>query len=319
MLRYIVKRIMAAAPLLCLVCVLCFTLIQLAPFDAIDMLARPDMSAEVIEAIKVREGLDKPGYLQFFHWLKRMVSGDLGYSIVNHQSVALGLASRLPNTLVLVLPSYAFAVSLAVILGLIAGSSEGSRLDKFIDGFCSIGMATPTFWIGLILIYICSYRLNLFPVLGMYTVGMEPNLADALRHLTLPWITLIIAFLPDMVRYVRSSAIGQWREDYVMVQKAFGASKKEILFRHVIKNVLLPVITLVGMSLPMLITGAFITESIFSWPGVGVYFLTAIQAFDYPIVMAITLFSSIMVILGNLLADICYGLADPRIKTVRSN
>jgi peptide/nickel transport system permease protein len=300
-----------------IICVLCFALIQIAPFDAIDMLTRPDMPPEMVQALKVRYGLDQPAHIQFVSWLRRMFTGDLGYSLVNHQSVAFGLSSRLPNTILLVLPSYTIAIILSVVLGLLAGMNQGGKLDRITDALCSVGMATPTFWIGMILLYIFAYALNLLPVLGMHTLGQEANLTDLLRHMILPCTTLISAFLPDTIRYVRSSVISQYQENYVMVQRAFGSSKLQILFGHVMKNVLLPVITLVGMSLPMLVTGAFITESIFSWPGVGTYFLTAIQGFDYPVIMVVLLFSSIMVILGNLLADIGYCLVDPRIKSIR--
>jgi peptide/nickel transport system permease protein len=300
-----------------IICVLCFALIQIAPFDAIDMLTRPDMPPEMVQALKARYGLDEPAHIQFLSWLRRMAAGDLGYSLVNHQSVAFGLSSRLPNTILLVLPSYTIAVILSVVLGLLAGMNRGGKLDRIVDGLCSVGMATPTFWIGMILLYIFAYTLNLLPVLGMHTLGREASPEDLLRHMILPCTTLISAFLPETIRYVRSSAISQYQENYVMVQQAFGSSRLQILFGHVMKNVLLPVITLVGMSLPMLVTGAFITESIFSWPGVGTYFLTAIQGFDYPVIMVVLLFSSIMVILGNLLADICYCLVDPRIKSLR--
>jgi peptide/nickel transport system permease protein len=300
--------------MLLVISVLCFALIQLAPFDAIDMIARPDMAPEVKQALRVRAGLDKSPPVQFISWLRRMVSGDLGYSLVNHQSVAQALAARLPNTVLLVLPSYTLAVFISIVLGLLAGANHNTKIDRLIDGICSVGMATPTFWIGMILLYIFAYALNLLPVLGMHTLGRENNFTDLMRHMILPCTVLTTALIPETTRYVRSGAIGQYREDYVMVQQAFGSGKGMILFKHVMKNVLLPVITLVGMSLPMLVTGAFITESLFSWPGVGTYFFGAIQGFDYPVVMVVLLFSSSMVILGNLLADICYCLVDPRIK-----
>jgi peptide/nickel transport system permease protein len=314
LLRYIAKRTAQAVPMVFIICALCFALIQIAPFDAIDMLTRPDMPPEMVQALKVRYGLDQPAYIQFLSWLRRMFTGDLGYSIVNHQSVALGLASRLPNTILLVLPSYTIALILSLALGLLSGMKAGGKLDKIIDGLCSIGMAVPAFWTGMILLYIFAYALNLLPVLGMHSPGRTAALPDLLRHIILPWATLISAFLPETARYIRSAAISQYKENYVTVQRAFGNGEMRILFGHVMRNVTLPVITLAGMSLPMLITGAFITESIFSWPGVGTYFLNAIQGFDYPVIMAVLLFSSILVILGNLLADLCYCLADPRIK-----
>ena len=315
--RYIMKRILQAIPLLIVISIICFALIQLAPFDVIDTIATPDMAPEVKEALKIKYGLDQPAYVQYLNWIRRMVTGNLGYSIVTHQSVAFDLAARIPNTILLILPSYLLALLISIVLGLVAGSKRGGRADRIIDTFCSIGMATPTFWIAMMLVYIFGYRLGIFPILGMHTLGQDKNLPDLLMHLILPTIVLTIGDLPGTVRFVRSSTISQYTEDYVMVQKAFGAGRAEILFRHVIKNVLLPVITLVGMSLPRLITGAFITESIFSWPGVGTYFITAIRSFDYPVIMSVMFFSSVMVILGNLLADICYCLVDPRIQAMR--
>lgn len=317
MLRYIVKRILQAIPMLLIVCIICFALIQLAPYDAIDTFVTPDMPVEVVAALKARYGLDQPPHIQFIRWIEGVLQGNLGFSLVNHQSVADDLAARLPNTLLLVLPSYTLAVLLSIVLGLVAGSRRGSRADKLIDTLCSLGLATPTFWIAMMLLYVLAYRMDLLPVLGMYTLGQEKQVSDLIRHMILPCTVLTIAFLPETIRYVRSSTISQYKEDYVTVQKAFGAGRAHILFAHVMKNVLFPVITLVGMSLPQLVTGAFITESIFSWPGVGTYFVTAIKGFDYPVIMAVMLLSSCMVILGNLLSDILYSLVDPRIKTMR--
>jgi len=314
MLKYIAKRILQAVPIIFAITVVCFALIQAAPFDAIDMLTRPDMPVEMVAALKAHAGLDKSPIEQYFAWLVRVLHGDFGYSIVNHESVSATLAARLPNTIILVLPAYLLSLFLSIVLGLTAGANYSSPVDKLIDGICAVGMATPTFWVGMLLLYFFSYALNLLPVLGMYTMGQAETTGDLLRHLILPCTVLTLGFLPDNTRYIRSGTISQFREDYVMVQRAFGAGKAEILRRHVLKNVLLPVITLVGMSLPMLVTGAFITEALFSWPGVGTYFFTAIKGFDYPAVMAVLLMSSTMVITGNLLADILCCIVDPRIS-----
>ncbi len=317
MLRYAFRRILQALPMVFIIAVICFALIQLAPYDAIDTLTTPDMAPEVIEAIKARSGLDQPAHIQFWNWLNRMASGDLGYSLINHQSVSSDLAARLPNTVILVLPSYLLALIISIFLGLLAGANRGKRVDRAIDTLCAVGMSTPTFFVGMILLYIFAYQFRLLPVLGMYTLGAPHTFSNLLEHMILPCAVLTFGFLPDTIRFVRSSTISQMKEDYVMVQKAFGATKWQVLLRHVLKNALMPIITLVGMSLPMLITGAFITESIFSWPGVGTYFLQAIKSFDYPVTMVILLFSSITVILGNLLADLSYSLVDPRIKAMR--
>jgi peptide/nickel transport system permease protein len=317
MLRYILKRIAQAIPLLLVISVLCFSLLQLAPYDAIDTFVRPDMPAETVAALKARYGLDQPAHVQYWRWLTSVLKGDFGFSLVTHQSVSSDIAARLPNTVLLVLPSYSLAVIIAIVLGLVAGSNRGGRADRLIDAICSVGLATPTFWIAMIFLYVFAYKLNLLPVLGMHTLGKENDLGDLIAHMILPCSVLTLSFLPETIRYVRSSTISQYKEDYVMVQQAFGASRAHILFKHVIKNVLFPVITLVAIALPTMVTGAFITESIFSWPGVGTYFLTAIKGFDYPIILAVLLMSSSMVILGNLLSDILYCLVDPRIKAMR--
>ena len=186
-----------------------------------------------------------------------------------------------------------------------------------IDGLCSVGISMPTFWFAMILMYFLGYKFKIFPIMGMHTIGLEHSIADYFRHFAMPYIVLTIGFLPDLTRYVRGSTIGQLKEDYVIVQQAFGAKKAEILLKHVGKNVLIPLITKLGMALPMLVTGAVITETIFSWPGIGPYFVKAIQAMDYPIVMSVLVLSGTLVILGNLLSDILYCLVDPRIKSMK--
>ncbi len=316
MIKYIIKRTLAAIPLIILISMLTFALIQLAPYDAIDTITTPEMTPAQIEARKAEFGLDQPVYMQYFIWVKNTLSGDFGYSIVTHSDIGKALSERLPATMILVLPAYTIALIISIFLGLFSGYYKGGKVDKLVEFLCSIIIAMPSFWVALLTIYFFSLKLKLFPSLGMYTVGQEENLKDLLHHMVLPCSTLVLAFLPQMVKYVRSSTIGQLSEDYVMVQKTYGATDSEILFRHVLKNALLPLVTLVGMSLPMLVTGAFITETIFAWPGVGPYFLAAINSFDYPIILTILVMSSSLVILGNLLADVVYRLIDTRIKDI---
>ncbi len=317
MLKYIGKRLLKAIPLLILITIICFILINLAPYDVVDALTRPDMTREEINLIREAYGLNDPIYIQYIRWVNNILHGNFGYSILSHTSIKYDLIVRIPNTIKLVLPSYATAYILAIILGLIAGSNRGKWQDKLIDTLCSIGIATPTFWFAMLLIYVFGYRLKLFPILGMHTAGQEKSFIDFLRHFILPYLVLILAFLPDLTRFVRASTIGQLKEDYVVVQKAFGARSTEILFKHIAKNVLIPLVTKLGMALPLLITGAVITETVFSWPGIGNYFVKAVQALDYPIVMAVLIISGSMVILGNLLSDILYCLIDPRIKSIQ--
>lgn len=314
MAKYIIKRILVAIPMVIIITVLCFALMNMAPYDAIDAMTTPNMPPETVALIKAKYGYDQPVYVQYLRWVDGMVNGNFGYSIVTHQSIAADLAVRIPNTIKLILPAYLLAYLLAIVLGLLAGSHKNKWVDKLIDGLCSIGIALPTFWVAMLLMYFLGYRLKLLPIVGMHTIGQEGSVIDFLRHFLMPFAALFLGFIPDATCYVRSSTMTQYSEDYVMVQQAFGASKAEIMFKHVCKNVLLPIITKFGMALPMLVTGAIITETIFGWPGVGPYFVKAIQGMDYPIVMVILVLSSTLVILGNLLSDILYCLTDPRIK-----
>lgn len=314
MAKYIIKRILAAIPMVLIITVICFTLMNLAPYDAIDAMTSPKMPPETVALIKAKYGYDQPVYIQYLRWVDGMLNGNFGYSIVTHQSISTDLAVRLPNTIKLILPAYLLSYVLAIVLGLLAGSHKNRWVDKLIDGLSAVGIALPTFWVAMLLIYFLGYRLKLLPIVGMHTIGKEGSVGDFFKHFIMPFSALFFSFLPDAVRYVRSSTITQYSEDYVMVQQAFGASKAEIMFKHVCKNVLLPIITKLGMALPMLVTGAIITETIFGWPGVGPYFVKAIQGMDYPIVMVILVLSSVLVILGNLLSDILYCLTDPRIK-----
>lgn len=312
--QYILKRILQAIPLLLVISFLVFSLIHLAPYDVIDSMTTPNMSQAQIDLLRERYGLNEPFLVQYFVWLKNILKGDLGYSLVTQKSIAQEMLIRIPNTIRLVLPAYVTALVLAITLGLLAGANKGKFLDRFIDGIASIGIAVPTFWFAMILIYFFGYRLNWFSIIGMYTVGKEGDVADYFNHFILPYVTLTVAFFPELTRYIRSSTMQQISEDYVTVQRAFHASKWQIFSRHISRNVLIPIVTQMGLALPMLVTGAIITETIFAWPGVGPYLMSATKSLDYPVIMAMMLLSATLVILGNLLSDVLYSIVDPRIR-----
>ena len=316
MLKYLIKRILQAVPLLLLITILCFALIDLAPYDAIDARITDKMTPAQIAQLKEEAGLNDPMPVQYLRWLGGLLKGDLGMSLINHTDIATDLKEKIPNTIKLVLPSYATAYLLAIGLGLIAGRYKNSWLDKIINSLASIGLAVPTFFVALLFIYYFGLKLDLFPVMGMHSLG-EDSFEDFLHHFVMPYAVLVIGFLPDLTRYVRSSTITQFEEDYVTVQKAFGSGSGTILLRHVSKNVLLPMITKLGLALPMLVTGAVITETVFAWPGIGVYFTTAIRNLDYPVVMAVLVLSGSLVILGNLISDVLCATIDPRIRAGR--
>jgi peptide/nickel transport system permease protein len=300
--------------MLLIVSFIVFSLIQLAPYDAIDSITTPNMSSETVELLRQKHGLDQPFLVQYMMWLKEILQGNFGYSLVSQQSIGQELLIRIPNTIKLILPAYLTALILSIALGLVAGANKGKFVDKLIDGICSVGISMPTFWFAMLLIYLLGYKLDLLPIIGMHTVGQEDSFVDFLQHFIMPYLVLVVAFFPDLTRYVRSSTLLQLSEDYVMVQKSFGATKREIFFKHVSKNVLLPIVTQLGLALPMLVTGAIITESIFGWPGIGPYLMSATKALDFPVIMAVMLLSATLVILGNLLSDVLYTVVDPRIS-----
>ncbi|WP_455485739.1 ABC transporter permease [Gemella sp.] len=314
MIRYILKRILQAVPLLLVISFIVFTLIHLAPYDAIDAQITSNMSQEEINILREQSGLNKPFSIQYVDWLGQILSGNFGHSLVTHNSVGEEILAKIPNTISLVLPAYVTALVIAIVLGLLAAANKGKWQDKLIDAVASLGIATPSFWIAMIFIYVLGYQLNLFPIIGMHTIGKEGDFGDFLSHFIMPYLTLTIVFFAELTRYVRSSALSQTNEEYVVVQQAFQATKTQIFTRHIIKNVLIPVITQVGMSLPMLVTGAIITETVFSWPGIGPYITQATRALDYPIIMAVMLLSATLVIVGNLISDILYSIVDPRIR-----
>ena len=314
MIRYILKRILQVVPLLLVISFIVFTLIHLAPYDAIDAQITSNMSQEEINILREQSGLNKPFLIQYVDWLGQILSGNFGHSLVTHNSVGEEILAKIPNTISLVLPAYITALVIAIVLGLLAAANKGKWQDKLIDAVASLGIATPSFWIAMIFIYVLGYQLNLFPIIGMHTIGKEGDFGDFLSHFVMPYLTLTIVFFAELTRYVRSSALSQTNEEYVVVQQAFQATKTQVFTRHIIKNVLIPVITQVGMSLPMLVTGAIITETVFSWPGIGPYITQATRALDYPIIMAVMLLSATLVIVGNLISDILYSIVDPRIR-----
>lgn len=311
LIKKILARFLQAVPLLLIISFLVFGMIHLAPYDVADSIIKPNMSARTVSALRAKFGLDQPFLTQYFLWLKNFISGDMGHSIINQQDIASALAQRIPNTISLVLPSYITSVILAIWLGLVAGLKRNSWVGKFIDTLTSVGLATPSFWIALLLIFFFGYYLNWFPLFG---IGNWNNPLSFLQHLIMPYLTLVFVFFPELSRYVQTKTILEYKKDYVTVQRAFGASEHEILFHHILRNVLLPIVTQIGSAFPLLVTGALITETVFSWPGVGTYLMNASVRLDYPVILAVMFLSAVLVIIGNLFADILYYVVDPRIR-----
>lgn len=310
----IIKRLLNMIPMLFFITIISFILMHLAPGDPLQAYISPDMNVEDIERIRESLGLNDPIIVQYFKWLFNTIQGNLGYSMVNSKPVLDLILERLGPTILLSGSALIISIMISIPVGLISGYKKNSIIDKILNVVSYIGISIPSFWFAMMLIYVFSIKLNIFPSVGMRTIGVDTTL-DLINHLILPVTVLSFYNLSVYIRYIRSSTIEQLKQDYVTTQYAYGASTKDILFKHVLKNTLLPVITIFGMSLPSIFTGAFITETIFGWPGMGQLGVNAIFGYDYPVVMGITLFSSAMLIIGNLIADILYAMVDPRIKS----
>ena len=315
--KLIVKRILQAIPLLIVISIISFLLIKLAPGDPLQAFITPKMSTADIERIRQNLGLDKPIYLQYFYWIKNIFKGDFGYSLTNYRPVLDLILERIPATLGLMGASLLVSLVLGIPLGLLSATYKNKFIDNIITFFSYIGISIPSFWFAMILIYVLSLKLHLLPSIGMHTVGVEDSIFDVIKHGIMPCIVLSSQTLAVITRYIRSSTISQLEEDYVLVAYSKGLNKRQVIFKHVLRNAILPVITILGMSLPDLVSGAFITETVFGWPGMGRLGISSIMSYDYSVIMAITMFSSFLLILGNLLADVLYGVADPRIREVR--
>lgn len=311
------RRLLQLFPMLLFISLVSFLLVKLAPGDPVQAYITPRMSPDDIERIRQSMGLDKPLPVQYLLWLKNLLQGDLGYSLIYHRPVLTMIAERIPATLGLMGVSLLLAILLAIPLGLLAGAFKHRWLDHALNMFAYVGISVPIFWFGILLITVFSVQLNWLPSMGMRTIGVEDAWLDVVRHGILPCISLTFYNLSSYVRYIRSNTISQLSADYVQTQLAYGATRSTILFRHVLKNVLLPVITLFGLSFGELVVGAYVTESVFSWPGMGLLGIQAITSLDYPLIMAIILLSALMLMVGNLLADLLYRVADPRIKALR--
>ncbi|HFL2490712.1 TPA: ABC transporter permease [Clostridioides difficile] len=314
MLKLILNRVKVLIPMLILISILSFGLLELAPGDPADAYINPLMSSQDIENIRVNMGLDKPVYIRYLNWLKNTLSGNLGISYINHMPVTEQIMEKMGNTFILMGTSLIFSILVAIPLGIFLAVNKNSITSKVSSIFNYIGVSIPSFWIGMILISIFSVKLNIFPSGGMHTIGND-SIGDLVKHLVLPVITLGLYNTAIFTNYVEASVNEQLKKQYVITARAKGLSEKVILFKHVLKNSLTSLVTILGMSIQKLVTGAFVTEVVFSWPGMGRLMIDSIFSRDYTVIMAITMLSALFLILGNLVADILYLLIDPKIKS----
>jgi peptide/nickel transport system permease protein len=318
MATYIVRRLLQAIPIVIGISVISFLIVHLTPGSPVDKFRTPRVSPETINNLIRLYGLDQPLLVQFGKWFFKFWTFPFdntawGYSFTDGLPVRDKIFARIPSTLWLTGVSLLVTVSLAIPIGVLQAIRQYSWSDKIITTFETVGYAMPTFWLGLMLKQTFSVQLNLFPLFGQNTFGKQGDLLDLLWHLALPVTTLAIIQIAGWSRYMRASMLEVLRQDYIRTARSKGLADRRVIFKHALRNALIPIVTLLGLTVPALLSGAAITETVFSWPGLGWLSVQAVTDRDYPVVLATVMIGGVMVIIGNLLADIAYAVVDPRI------
>lgn len=314
MTKFLFKRLLQMIPLLAGISVISFLIIHTAPGDPTSLFFNPKMTEADILRIRAKFGLDQPLYVQYFKWVWSFLQGDFGVSFLSGRPVADEILDRLPATLVLAVTSLVISFGLAVPIGAISAIKQYSWTDHLVTLGSLFGVSMPVFWFGLMMILVFSVKLGWLPTSGMFTLGEQFSLADRIKHLAMPALVLGIDGIAGYSRFVRSSMVEVIRQDYVRTARAKGLAERTVIYKHALRNAMIPVVTLFGMSIPMLVSGAVVTETIFAWPGLGRLAITAVSARDYPVLMALTVLSAAAVVIGNFIADLLYALVDPRIR-----
>jgi peptide/nickel transport system permease protein len=317
MTRYIIRRIFVTIPMLLVLSVIIFTLIQLAPGDPTVFFIPSNYSEAAIDIeelrAKIREelGLDRPLYIQYLSWLSKTVRGDLGYAFTYRVPVTELIGPRVGPTMVLQLSALIIAVLVAVPIGVLSASRQYSLVDHSVTFLSFLGISVPSFWLALLLMLFLAVRLGWLPSGG---AGLGLPLMERLPYFVLPTTVLATEYIAWYARFMRSSTLEVLKADYVTTARAKGMTNRRVLYAHVLKNAVLPLVTIVGLSLPRLVSGAIIVESIFAWPGLGRLAYDAVLRRDQPVIMALTLLTSVVIAFSNLIVDIAYVAVDPRIS-----
>jgi peptide/nickel transport system permease protein len=313
---FILKRLIYAIPTLLGVSIITFAIVRLAPGDPIRLytFGARDITAEDIEALRHTYGLDKPLPLQYIDWLTKLLHFDFGQSFIYHQDAAQLFAQYVPNTLQLAVVALMLELLIGVPLGVIAALRRGTWADGAIRVFGVAGHAVPAFWLGLVLIIVFAVQLRLLPTGGMLTVGKDQwDILDRAKHMLLPAVVLALTGIANYSRILRTETLDVLGQDFVRTAHAKGLHERTVVFVHALRNALIPVVTALGGILAGLIGGALVTETVFSWPGIGRFTFAAAIAKDYPVIQAGVMISALLLITSNILRDIAYALVDPRI------
>lgn len=312
MTAYIIRRLLLTIPVMALVALFVFLLLHLAPGDPAAIMAGDNASPESIVEIRRKLGLDEPLWKQFFLWFANLARGDLGRSMFWGDPVVTLIAQRAEPTISLALTTLVFAVSIALCLGVIAAANVGGALDRFVMGFAVMGFSVPVFVVGYVLIFVFAIELRWLPVQG-YTPIAE-GVIPWLRNLVLPTVALGLAYVALIARITRTTMLEVLAEDYIRTANAKGVARAPMLLRHALKNAAVPIVTVIGIGVALLIGGVVITETVFNIPGIGRLVVDAISRRDYPIIQGVIMVFSGLYVLVNLLVDLSYTFFDPRIR-----
>jgi peptide/nickel transport system permease protein len=330
--KYIIKRLLLVIPTIIGVSIIVFLLIHFIPGDPVDVMLGEKATQEAKAELIQRLGLDEPLHLQYWHWFTHALKGDFGESIRSYEPVTSEILSRFPATLELTLSAMLLATVFGILFGVIAATNWNKPIDHIVVGFSLFGVSIPVFWLGIMLIFLFAVILQWLPVSGRLTMGVNmPHITgfyvidslfsgnirvffDAVRHLLLPAFSLATVPLALIVRVTRSSMLDVLNEDYVRTARSKGLSRRKVVFKHALKNALIPVITVVGLKVGALLGGAILTETVFAWPGIGRLLVKSIYNRDYPMVQGVVFIIAVLFILVNIIVDYLYAYVDPRIR-----
>jgi peptide/nickel transport system permease protein len=323
MLKYILKRLLLSVPLVLGIVTVTFFIVRLAPGDPMNMYIEQQrqrrVDPEVIELLRERYGLDQPIHIQYVRWLQNLAKGDLGESFRLRRPVRDMLVEAIPYTLQLTVLAVILDALFGISLGILSAVKQYSKLDKTVTVGSLVVYAIPSFWLALMLIMVFSVNLGWFPTSQTRSMDYDQltllgKMLDRMWHLVLPVLVMGVAGAAGTARYMRSKLLEVLNEEYVVAARARGFREKTVIVKHALRNAMIPIITIYGMSLPFLLGGATVIESVFAWPGMGRLTVQAVAGRDYPIIMATTMIAAILTVVGNLLADVSYAAVDPRVS-----
>ncbi|WP_027091299.1 ABC transporter permease [Cohnella thermotolerans] len=317
MTEYLIRRTLQSVLVLVLISLFTFMLIHAAPGGPRQIFLSPGLSPEVAKIQAHNMGLDRPLPLQYLSWVGDLLRGDLGYTFKNNIPVGEIIWPTVKNTMVLMGAAWLLSLVIAIPWGIYNSTAEYGLSDHTASFLSYIGFAMPTFWFGIILQEIFALKLDWLPLSDMYTIGKKGDIGNLIYHLVLPVTVLSLGFLAGYMKYARASMLEVLDQDYIRTARAKGLKERRVVFRHALRNALIPIITVIGLDLPILVSGAALTESVFNWPGMGRLFVQMAVAREYSVLMAIALITAVFVIVGNFVADIMYAIVDPRVKLSR--